>query len=128
MGLGGYHYFIYVISSVASPTDYCLGSTKGRYIMHLSATDKVRVSDQVLSQEVRGEIVLLDLASESYFGLDSVSAKVWQLIGKEATVGEIVSALLSDYEFDEAQLESDINELMESFLQAGIVTLVDDET
>ena len=48
----------------------------------------IRISDNVLSQEVAGETVLLDLASESYFGLDEVGTRVWQMLkqgmGREA--------------------------------------------
>ncbi len=37
----------------------------------------LRHSGEVLQQEVGGEAVLLDLASESYFGLDPVGTRIW---------------------------------------------------
>ncbi|MBT6125779.1 MAG: PqqD family protein, partial [Halieaceae bacterium] len=40
----------------------------------------VTLSPDVISQEVSGETVLLDLNSEHYFGLDEVGTRIWQLI------------------------------------------------
>lgn len=34
----------------------------------------------VLSQEVNGETVLLDLQGEGYFGLTAVGTRIWQLL------------------------------------------------
>ena len=41
---------------------------------------KITISPEVMSQEVSGETVLLDLQSESYFGLDEVGTRIWQLL------------------------------------------------
>ena len=46
--------------------------------MNLNQT--VTRSPEVISQEVSGETVLLDLESESYYGLDAVGTRIWQLI------------------------------------------------
>jgi hypothetical protein len=40
----------------------------------------IKISKEVLSQELAGETVLLDMASEGYFGLDAVGTRVWQLL------------------------------------------------
>jgi hypothetical protein len=36
----------------------------------------ITISDKALSQEVNGETVILDLDSESYFGLDEVGTHI----------------------------------------------------
>lgn len=62
--------------------------------MKIQQDQKVIISPEVLFQEVSGEIVLLDLASESYFGLDEIGARIWALLNEEKTVGQIVGVLL----------------------------------
>ena len=47
---------------------------------------RVSVNDDVLFQELDGEGVLLNLKTGVYFGLDSVGARVWQLLEKYAVV------------------------------------------
>jgi hypothetical protein len=91
--------------------------------MKIQQDQKVIISPEVLFQEVSGEIVLLDLASESYFGLDEIGARIWALLNEEQSVGQIVEVLLEEYEVDRARLEGDVNELLENLLEAGLIKI-----
>jgi hypothetical protein len=91
--------------------------------MKIQQDQKVIISPEVLFQEVSGEIVLLDLASESYFGLDEIGARIWALLNEEKSVGQIVEVLLEEYEVDRARLEGDVNELLENLLEAGLIKI-----
>jgi hypothetical protein len=51
---------------------------------------KIKISPDVLFQEVSGETVLLDLESEHYFGLDAVGTRIWGLIGEGVSVDAMV--------------------------------------
>ena len=91
--------------------------------MQIRREQTVTVSPDVLFQEISGEIVLLDLASEQYFGLDEVGARIWALINEGRAVGEVADSLLQEYEVERATLESDIDELLRSLLEAGLISL-----
>jgi len=91
--------------------------------MKIQQDQKVIISPEVLFLEVSGEIVLLDLASESYFGLDEIGARIWALLNEEKSVGQIVEVLLEEYEVDRARLEGDVNELLENLLEAGLIKI-----
>lgn len=80
------------------------------------------VSKDVLFQEVGGETVLLDLASERYFGLDEVGTRIWALITEGSSVGEVVDTLLEEYEVEPLKLEGDIEELLSALLEAGLIS------
>ena len=53
--------------------------------MNISTDQVFTVSKDVLFQEVAGETVLLDLNSESYFGLDEVGTRIWTLLNEGRT-------------------------------------------
>lgn len=89
--------------------------------MGIQKNRKVTVSEEVLFQEVSGETVLLDLASESYFGLDEIGTRVWALLNEGKAVGEVVDTLLQEYEVEKQALESDIDQLLDKLLDAGLV-------
>ena len=55
-------------------------------MMQPRLADQITVSPEVLFQEVGGEAVLLDLASESYFGLDDVGMRIWQLLQEQGSL------------------------------------------
>lgn len=85
----------------------------------------VRVSPQVISQEISGETVILDLDSEYYFGLDAVGTRIWQLIRESADLHTIYTILLDEYEVDEARLRSDLEALIADACARGLLTLQD---
>ena len=89
--------------------------------MKTSLLEKVVPSKNVLTQEVSGEMVLMDLSSEQYFGLDAVGTRVWNLLGQGTAPADLLSILLREYEVEQQQLESDIEELLGQLLEAGLV-------
>ena len=91
--------------------------------MQIHKEQKVSISSEVLFQEVSGETVLLDLASESYFGLDAVGTRVWGLLESGASVGHMLDVLLDEYEVERDVLEKDVGELLEKLLEAGLIKL-----
>jgi hypothetical protein len=82
----------------------------------------IHISQDVLSQEVAGETVLLDLASESYFGLDEVGTRVWQMLKDGMDRETILDTLLTDYDVERGQLEADLAELLDQLEAAGLIT------
>ena len=81
----------------------------------------IRVSKDVLAQELAGETVILDLASENYFGLNEVGTRVWALIGEGLEPAAVVDALLEEYEVERAVLEKDVDDLLERLRAAGLI-------
>ena len=86
-------------------------------------TQKIEISSEVLTQEVGGETVILDLKSESYFGLDEVGTRIWQLLQEQDDIQAITATMLNEYDVEEKQLEKDIQDLLTQLNKAGIVTL-----
>lgn len=91
--------------------------------MHFSPADKIKVSDHVLSQEVSGETVLLDLQSENYFGLDKTGTRIWELLQTGLSVQDLMGKMLDEFEVDRQTLETDMTALLEKLLDAGLVSV-----
>ena len=89
--------------------------------MNLNQT--ITVSPDVISQEVSGETVLLDLNSENYFGLDEVGTRIWQLIKETNDLQAIYSTLLEEYDVSEDRLQQDLDTLLAEVTGLGLVTL-----
>lgn len=86
-----------------------------------------RLSPQVISQEVSGETVILDLESECYFGLDAVGTRIWQLIREGVALDTVYNTLLAEYEVGEAQLRTDLEALIDDACKRGLITLEEAE-
>ena len=89
--------------------------------MNLNQT--ITLSPDVISQEVSGETVLLDLESENYFGLDEVGTRIWQLIKETNDLEAIFNTLLAEYDVSEERLLGDLDALLGEIAGLGMVKL-----
>ena len=69
------------------------------------------------------ECVLLDLKSESYFGLDQVGTRIWQLLKDGSDLQSIFDTLLTEYEVEEEELKKDLQEHLTQLVEAGLISL-----
>jgi len=80
-------------------------------------------STQVLVQDVGGEAVLLDLASEQYFGLDQVGSRVWALFGVSGHLGTVHARMCEEFDADPARIQQDLLVLTRDLAKAGLVSV-----
>lgn len=86
-------------------------------------TTCARPFPDVLYQELNGESVLLNLATESYFGLDAVGTRIWQLLVKDNHVAATIEPLLREFEVDEPRLRADVAKLITELESAKLISL-----
>jgi hypothetical protein len=89
-----------------------------------SASDAVEIGDSVLYQVVGDEIVLLNMTSQEYFGLDSIGADVWRLILEHRDVSAVVKRLAGIYAVDEQTARGDIEPLISDLLAAKLLKIL----
>jgi len=82
----------------------------------------VSVAPDVLHQELGGETVLLNLANESYFGLDEVGTRIWQVLSETSSLPDVVTRLLAEYDVAPEQLRADVERLVTQLAEAGLVS------
>ena len=68
----------------------------------------VTVTPEVVFKELRGEAVLLDLASGIYFGLDETSTRLWQLLTTHGSLRRAFDGMLEEYEVEPDRLQTDL--------------------
>lgn len=79
------------------------------------------VPDHVMSRQVGDETVILDLDRGTYFGLDPVGARVWELLRDSTNVKQIVATLLAEYDVPQEQLHQDVHALVDDLVKRGLV-------
>ena len=82
---------------------------------------RIRILPDVLCRELDGELVLLELRRGIYYGLDAVGMRVWQLLGDERPLDEIVACLMAEYEVDAAEAAADVQALVGTLCDHGLV-------
>lgn len=81
---------------------------------------RVIPSSDLICQELDGEMVILDLKQERYFGLDEVGCRVWRLLSDGKTTPEIIKQVKSEFEVDEQTFRADLADLYGQFRAAKL--------
>lgn len=84
-------------------------------------SDRMVVPDHVLTQELSGELVLLDLKSQHYFGLDPVGTRMWNALADSASIAAAYEALLAEYEVEAQRLRQDMEGFIARLLEQGLI-------
>ena len=91
--------------------------------MDITLERHAKPSPEVLFQDVGGEVVLLVLDSERYFGLDPVGTRIWSLLEQDQSLQQVLETLCSEYEASRDILLKDLLALVSQLTDAGLVTL-----
>ncbi len=88
----------------------------------------VRAPDHVLVRELGGESLLLNLESETYFGLDEVGTRMWTQLVDSSSIEQALVALRKEYGVEEDVLRHDLAALLAQLLDHGLLVVVDAPT
>lgn len=86
---------------------------------------RVITPEGVLAREIEGESVLLNLDSESYFGLDEIGTRMWSALQSAPSVEAAFAALLEEFEVEPDVLRADLCAFVAALAEAGLVRLED---
>ena len=78
-----------------------------------------------LTNNVGEEIVLLDLETGDYLGLNRVAATIWRLLEKPKTLQELESALMAEYETDLQTCQHETHAFLRRIAGLGMLVFTD---
>lgn len=84
---------------------------------------RIKVSDSILFRELDGESVILSLDAETYFGLDEVGTRAWELLRAGPTIQAAYEALCLEYDVDSEQLRRDLEELLDQLIAHKLIVV-----
>ncbi|MGM9424858.1 PqqD family protein [Hydrogenophaga sp. MI9] len=87
----------------------------------MTLNDTFSIPSHVMARPVQDEAVILDLASGTYFGLDPVGAQLWAALARGLSVAQACDALMSEFDVERPQLESDVVALIQQLLDKQLI-------
>lgn len=91
-----------------------------------SLTSAVRIPDGVLSHDLQGELVILNLNTGVYFGLDPVGTRIWHLLQEYQSLQKVLDSMVEEYEVGKAQCAEDLLGFVAQMLEKGLVVEISD--
>jgi hypothetical protein len=87
----------------------------------LTLNDTVVVSDNQVSADLSGEVVILGMKQGAYFGVDAAGARIWELLQTPRRLGDVVATLTAEYAVPEEQCATDVLAFVEDLASQGLV-------
>jgi hypothetical protein len=76
--------------------------------MSLSLDDALTIAPDVMFRNLNDEAVLLDLKTGTYFGLNDVGARTWELILEHGRLSQVADRLMQEFDVDRMAVERDL--------------------
>ncbi len=80
-----------------------------------------RIPEHVLSRRLDDEMVLLNLDSGEYFGLNDTGTRVWELLSGGCSRQEVVERLAREFEVAAEAASGHVEALCDELLEAGLL-------
>lgn len=74
-----------------------------------------------ISGRLDDEMVMMDIEQGKYFSLNPVSTRIWDILEQPKTLKEMSVILLEEFEVDESQCLSEVEELLRKLLKLKLV-------
>ena len=86
---------------------------------------KWQINPEVLSSKIDEEAILMSFEAESYFGLDPVGSRIWELLSKKSlTTDELVVLLMEEYEINETTCREDVQRFIDDMSAKKLIRQV----
>lgn len=87
----------------------------------LAEDSLIRRNRDVVFCELSGELALLDLHSNTYYGLNKVGARIWEMIQEPRSLPQLCEAIVEQYDVDPARCRIDIEALVRQLAEAKLI-------
>ncbi len=91
-------------------------------MVELTLSDRVVVPEAVISRELDGETVVLNLETGVYFGLDGVATDFWNALKDGGRLEDAFNAMLQQYAVQPATLKDDLLLFVNQLASKGLLS------
>jgi hypothetical protein len=93
----------------------------------VSLESRVAIGGDVVSRDLEGEAIILNLESGTYFGLDSVGTRIWSLLQEDGSLRRTFELLRQEYDVEPERLKADILRLVEELRSNDLLSVAPPE-
>ena len=79
---------------------------------------------EVLASEMDGETIMMSIASGSYYGMDNIGSRIWELIAEPIRVSDLCDRLMEEFDVEIDQCLADVIAFLNELGENRLVVLV----
>ena len=79
------------------------------------------IGEDVFYEPTHDELVLLNLKSQQYYGLDVMGARIWHLLLEYRNVGTVTDRVCEEYDVERSRALCDVQAIVKDLIAAGLL-------
>jgi len=91
----------------------------------LNLKSTVKRSTEPLQAGLDDEVVMMSVEKGSYYGLDPVGARIWEILESPKQVSDVVADLLEAYEVEKEVCERETVAFLQSLIDEDLAEIVE---
>jgi hypothetical protein len=85
---------------------------------------RFEATEGVLFQEMEEDVVLLNIETQQYFGLDYVGARVWNMLLDKSDLDTVARRIGADFGVEIETVRADVRNLVTELVESGLLVPV----
>ena len=95
--------------------------TAGNADMPEWSTRRLRISPDAMESRVGDETVILHLGNDTYFGLDALGTRIWEMLRDGHDLAAILDHIATAYQAARSTVEADLRLFIEDLIAHGLL-------
>lgn len=79
------------------------------------------IGEDVFFQPMQDEVVLLNLKSQQYYGLDTMGSRIWHLLLEHGNIHTVADRICEEYDVERDRALDDIAMMVKDFCAVGLI-------
>jgi|HubBroStandDraft_6_1064221.scaffolds.fasta_scaffold346594_2 hypothetical protein len=84
----------------------------------------VEISEGVIWRDVGGDVIILNVDTGVYFGLDGSGGHIWRELVEHGSLEKVFESLKRQFDVDADELRHDLDDLLNRLVEKGLVQMI----
>ena len=85
----------------------------------------IKRNNEVFASQIDDEVVMMNIQSGKYYGMDTIGSRIWELINEKIQVQQVVDQLLEEYDVSQEQCKNDVLEFLKELNENKLVEVLE---
>lgn len=91
--------------------------------MVISMDTTISQTKDIVASDIDGEVVMMSIGNGTYYGIDSIGSRIWELIETPCKVSDLIEKLLEEFEVDRPTCEKDVLKFLEELQKNNTIVI-----
>jgi hypothetical protein len=92
-------------------------------LQEITPSAKISRNTENMFSKIDSETVVMSIENDSYYGIDAVGSRIWELIDEKTTLENLIETLHKEFEAQPGQIESDTLTFLQKLLKENLILI-----